>query len=339
MVPFIFVGTQENISNAQALLEYHLSYLQEVEQLRLERLQIDEQLRQIGLGFRPLSGRGDKERGGYTTDESSSSLHSTRTYGGSYGGRGRGGRRGGNSGYATNSDASNASETESEKREDYDCLPPGEREPRLEDGRRRLGPGRGRGSAAASRGNSTSSSKYNTSSISSVLRDPDSNPYSLLENPENEPNADTDGSESQGLGNRRRRSRRRRTDEETTIMDGGLESDNTSVNENGMEEESKPQRRNRSRRRRNRANRLDSSISRDRQPVTVADYISRAESQSRQGPPHRESQEKTLEGGNPPKQKGEASSKMVNGPSENGEHSTAASGGEAEVAPLVNGVS
>lgn len=163
MVPFIFVGTRENISNAQALLEYHLSYLQvrpeprstwlllqrgprgswsgwiqgegqqlrpplgrrvwgllgdvasgaasstplpsflpagqEVEQLRLERLQIDEQLRQIGLGFRPLSSsRSDKERGGYTTDESTSSLHGTRTYGGSYGGRGRG-RRGPNSGY------------------------------------------------------------------------------------------------------------------------------------------------------------------------------------------------------------------------------------------------
>uniref|UniRef100_A0A670YW31 FMR1 autosomal homolog 2 n=1 Tax=Pseudonaja textilis TaxID=8673 RepID=A0A670YW31_PSETE len=272
MVPFIFVGTQENISNARALLEYHLSYLQEVEQLRLERLQIDEQLRQIGLGFRPLSGRGDKERG------------------------------------ATNSEVSNASETESEKREDYDFPLAGEREPRPEDGRRRPGPGRGRGPAPASRGNSSSNSKYNTSSISSVLRDPDSNPYSLLENPENEPNADTDCSESQGPSNRRRRSRRRRTDEETTVMDGGLESDNTSVNENGMgegcvpvasagnalasvsqerslpplplntprpqlspfyfkpEEESKPQRRNRSRRRRNRANRLDSSISRDRQP-------------------------------------------------------------------------
>ncbi|XP_058037937.1 RNA-binding protein FXR2 [Ahaetulla prasina] len=334
MVPFIFVGTRENISNAQALLEYHLSYLQEVEQLRLERLQIDEQLRQIGLGFRPLSSRGDKERGGYTTDESSSSLHSTRTYGGSYGGRGRG-RRGPNSGYATNSDASNTSETESEKREDYEGPPPGDRDPRLEDGRRRTGAGRGRGPAPAPRG---SSSKYPTSSISSVLRDPDSNPYSLLENTENDQNADTDGSESQALGNRRRRSRRRRTDEDTTVMDGALESDNTSVNENGTEEESKPQRRNRSRRRRNRGNRVDSSISRDRQPVTVADYISRAESQSRQGPPRRESQEKTPEGGNPPKQKGEAGSKMVNGPSENGEHSAAA-GGEVEVAALVNGVS
>lgn len=70
-----------------------------MEQLRLERLQIDEQLRQIGMGFRPLSSRADKERGGYATDDStSSSLHGPRTYGGSYGGRGRG-RRGPNSGY------------------------------------------------------------------------------------------------------------------------------------------------------------------------------------------------------------------------------------------------
>ncbi|KAJ6654953.1 hypothetical protein lerEdw1_006424 [Lerista edwardsae] len=340
MVPFIFVGTRENISNAQALLEYHLSYLQEVEQLRLERLQIDEQLRQIGLGFRPLSSRSDKERGGYTTDESTSSLHGTRTYGGSYGGRGRG-RRAPNSGYATNSDVSNASETESEKRDEYECPQPSERDPRPEDSRRRSGVGRGRGPALAPRG---SSSKYSNSSISSVLKDPDSNPYSLLDNTETDQTADTDASESQPVSNRRRRSRRRRTDEDATMMDGALESDNMSVSENGVEEESKPQRRNRSRRRRNRGNRVDGSISRDRQPVTVADYISRAESQSRQRPPRKDSREKSAEGSTPAL-KGETTTKLVNGPSENGEHAAAAAAAAAtaasgeEGAPLVNGVS
>lgn len=72
---------------------------QEVEQLRLERLQIDEQLRQIGVGYRaPTSRSGgpgtDREKG-YLTDESSNSLHTSRTYGG----RGRG-RRASNSQYS-----------------------------------------------------------------------------------------------------------------------------------------------------------------------------------------------------------------------------------------------
>lgn len=66
-----------------------------------------------------------------------------------------------------------------------------------------------------------------------VLRDPDSNPYSLLEG-EGEL-ADSDLSE--GMGDRRRRSRRRRNDQEPSVMDAAAESDGQAgPNENGLGE-------------------------------------------------------------------------------------------------------
>ncbi|XP_034736578.1 fragile X mental retardation syndrome-related protein 1 isoform X7 [Etheostoma cragini] len=287
MVPFTFVGTKESIGNVQVLLEYHISYLNEVEQLRLERMQIDEQLRQITQGHRP----GDREKGergeigGFNTDNSanasSASLHGSR----SYNGRGRGRRgHGYSTGYGTNSEQSNASETDSERREelsdwslaveDQERYRERERGSRPQrDGRRRPGPGRGRGGPGG-RGRGGRGG-YNSSA---GPRDhEDNHAYGAAEtNTETDQTADTDASESNLPANRRRRSRRRRTDEDTTLMDGMSESDNASMSENGIDDsEAKPQRRNRSRRRHIR-------LPEERQPVTVADYISRAESQSRQ---------------------------------------------------------
>uniref|UniRef100_A0A674MKP5 FMR1 autosomal homolog 2 n=1 Tax=Takifugu rubripes TaxID=31033 RepID=A0A674MKP5_TAKRU len=220
MVPFVFVGTKENIKTAWALLEYHMSYLQEMEQLYMERLQIDDQLRQIGVGYRAPSSRGRGHRG-------PNNQHS-------------------GFGKITNSELSNTSEPEdANEREQRPRGTSGD-----ERGARRGNRGRG---ANTGRGRGGPGSKP-SNSISSVLRDPDSNPYSVLEGKGELPDADL----SEGAGGRnRKRSRRRRNDQEPSLMDAATESDNQAgPSENGL--------------------------------LTIADYISRAESESRENVPQKE---------------------------------------------------
>ncbi|XP_072180656.1 RNA-binding protein FXR1-like [Diadema setosum] len=93
VVPFLFVGTKDSIGNAKVLLNYHLAHLKDMEDLRIQRLQIDEQLRSMGHPSGPYPPPTRERRGerGYGSDQSEE-FGGFRGRGRGMPGRGRGGR-------------------------------------------------------------------------------------------------------------------------------------------------------------------------------------------------------------------------------------------------------
>lgn len=221
-VPFLFVGTAESIGNAKILLEYQLDHLKEVEKLRQEKLEIDQQLRNLAVSQPgpyfppPRERRGSNDP--YSDDRG--------RRGGPVRGRGRGARRwaterrGINSGDESFSRpvgdwSEEVAEDERQRGYNTDSILSG----------RRGGRGRGRGRGF---------SNYRMSATSDRRQ-----PYHYNYGPES--SYDTDENKDY--------SRRRRTDEDDTVLD------NASVTSQDQDSQSGRERKPERRRRRNKRSR------------------------------------------------------------------------------------
>ncbi|XP_070173182.1 RNA-binding protein FXR1-like isoform X3 [Littorina saxatilis] len=265
-VPFIFVGTQESISNAKLLLEYHLDHLKEVEQLRQAKQEIDMQLKslsgpQSGSYFPPPRDRRNSNDP-YTDGNR----------------RGRGGMRGmGGRGRRWNTDRPGeepspvgdwSSEVVEEERRQSGYLTDSVLSGRGR-GYRRGGRGRGRGMGGGypSRESDYGGNRYDRRPHRGGYDDgyhhDNNNPYHQGQGPRS---FNYDDEESRDV-----RSRRRMTDDDDTVLD------NASVNS----QDDDRRRDRRRRRRRNRIRGTNSAASGTETDTSVSNY--RSDRGARQG--------------------------------------------------------
>ncbi|XP_078695342.1 RNA-binding protein FXR1-like isoform X5 [Branchiostoma floridae x Branchiostoma belcheri] len=260
-VPMIFIGTIEQNSNARMLLDYHLAHLKEVEQLRIENLQIAEELRNAGGGSGGSYFPPPRERR-YSTDYTSDTTEGTsRGRGQAYGrGRGRGGSRGrgqggrGRGGRRYQGGRNAGPENDRRQQDELSDWSSAVTEDSMSEasgvrGSRYSG-NRGRGGRRP---------RMNTEpNFDREVRQGDNhNPFDVLNQDENE-NGDVNGRPQRRNKDRRQNDRRRRNDEEDSVLDTEGETNNereeANTSRDGNKDSAGKNRRRRNRRRRERQN-------------------------------------------------------------------------------------